>query len=159
MFLIGTGQVVSSEVVMASESGCPIEVHSIEIEKCDEMYDKECEGGKSIPFHRAAYDRKTGMSPNSPREQVSLLHCFTPFGILSSGNLTCPLPFQSYPSPLMSLPFAIDRMASALLPCETQHRSFHTSLWKVVSLPLINEFTVQSSQPYLTVVNSFLQIY
>lgn len=68
MFCVG--QVVSSEVVMASESGCPIEVHNIEIEKCDEMYDKECEGGKSIPFHRAGYDRKTGQSPNSPREQV-----------------------------------------------------------------------------------------
>lgn len=57
---------------MASESGCPIEVHQIEIERCDEMYDKECEGGKSIPFHRAGYDRKTGQSPNSPREQVSV---------------------------------------------------------------------------------------
>uniref|UniRef100_A0A1B6CWK3 NAD(P)H oxidase (H2O2-forming) n=1 Tax=Clastoptera arizonana TaxID=38151 RepID=A0A1B6CWK3_9HEMI len=65
------GQVVSSEVVMASESGCPIEVHNIEIDKCDEMYDKECEGGKSIPFHRAGYDRKTGQSPNSPREQIN----------------------------------------------------------------------------------------
>ncbi|XP_046679008.1 dual oxidase isoform X1 [Homalodisca vitripennis] len=65
------GQVVSSEIVMASESGCPIEVHQIEIEKCDEMYDKECEGGKSIPFHRAGYDRKTGQSPNSPREQIN----------------------------------------------------------------------------------------
>nr|CAD7445683.1 unnamed protein product [Timema bartmani] len=54
-----TGQVVSSEVLMASESGCPIEVHRIEIEKCDEMYDKGCHGNKYIPFHRAAYDRKT----------------------------------------------------------------------------------------------------
>jgi hypothetical protein len=56
---------------MASESGCPIEVHRIEIEKCDEMYDRECQGNKYIPFHRAGYDRKTGQSPNSPREQVS----------------------------------------------------------------------------------------
>lgn len=64
------GQVVTSEVVMASESGCPIEMHHIEIEKCDEMYDKECLGDKYIPFHRAMYDRKTGQSPNSPREQV-----------------------------------------------------------------------------------------
>ncbi|GLH03578.1 Dual oxidase [Gryllus bimaculatus] len=63
------GQVVSSEVLMASESGCPIEVHRIEIEKCDEMYDTECRGDKFIPFHRAGYDRKTGQSPNSPREQ------------------------------------------------------------------------------------------
>ena len=64
---------VSSEVVMASESGCPIEIHDIEIEKCDDMFDSECQGGKSIPFHRAAYDRQTGQSPNSPREQVT---CF-----------------------------------------------------------------------------------
>lgn len=62
---------VSSEIVMGSEKGCPIEVHNIEIEKCDEMYDPECEGGKSIPFHRAGYDRKTGQSPNNPRQQVS----------------------------------------------------------------------------------------
>lgn len=62
---------VSSEIVMGSESGCPIEVHQIEIEKCDEMYDHECEGGKSIPFHRAGYDRYTGQSPNTPRQQVS----------------------------------------------------------------------------------------
>lgn len=55
---------------MASESGCPIEMHKIEIEKCDEMYDKECRGDKYIPFHRAAYDRDTGQSPNAPREQV-----------------------------------------------------------------------------------------
>ncbi|KAL1517076.1 hypothetical protein ABEB36_000887 [Hypothenemus hampei] len=65
------GQLVTSEVVMASESGCPIEMHRIEIEKCDEMYDKECKGNKYIPFHRARYDRETGQSPNSPREQLN----------------------------------------------------------------------------------------
>ncbi|GFG29965.1 hypothetical protein Cfor_11750 [Coptotermes formosanus] len=65
------GQVVSSEVLMASESGCPIEVHRIEIEKCDEVYDQECQGNKYIPFHRAGYDRRTGQSPNSPREQTN----------------------------------------------------------------------------------------
>ncbi|KAK5639843.1 hypothetical protein RI129_010654 [Pyrocoelia pectoralis] len=65
------GQVVTSEIVMASESGCPIEMHHIEIEKCDEMYDKKCQGDKYIPFHRAAYDTKTGQSPNSPREQLN----------------------------------------------------------------------------------------
>lgn len=64
------GQLVSSEVVMASESGCPIEMHHIEIDKCDDMYDSECTGTKYIPFYRASYDRHTGQSPNSPREQV-----------------------------------------------------------------------------------------
>ena len=71
------GQMVTSEVVMASESGCPIEMHHIEIEKCDDVYDKECRGDKYIPFHRAGYDRKTGQSPNSPREQVQN-HRFSP---------------------------------------------------------------------------------
>lgn len=65
------GQVVTNEIVMASESGCPIEMHRIEIEKCDEMYDPECLGDKYIPFHRAAYDRNTGQSPNAPREQIN----------------------------------------------------------------------------------------
>lgn len=66
-----SGQVVTNEIVMASESGCPIEMHRIEIEKCDDMYDKDCQGNKYIPFHRAAYDPKTGQSPNSPREQIN----------------------------------------------------------------------------------------
>lgn len=65
------GQLVTSEIVMASESGCPIEMHHIEIEKCDEMYDKDCKGNRYIPFHRAKYDRKTGKSPNTPREQLN----------------------------------------------------------------------------------------
>lgn len=70
------GQVVTNEIVMASESGCPIEMHRIEIEKCDEMYDKECRGDKYIPFHRTAYDRDTGQSPNAPREQViKIINC------------------------------------------------------------------------------------
>ena len=57
---------------MASESGCPLEIHHIEIEKCDEMYDKDCQANKnlSMPFYRANYDRITGQSPNTPREQV-----------------------------------------------------------------------------------------
>jgi len=69
-FSATTGQVVSSEILMASESGCPIEMHRIDIEKCDDMYDKDCKGNKFMPFHRAGYDRKTGQSPNRPREQV-----------------------------------------------------------------------------------------
>lgn len=55
---------------MASESGCPIEFHRIDVDKCDPVFDKECQGNKYIPFLRADYDRRTGRSPNSPREQV-----------------------------------------------------------------------------------------
>lgn len=61
---------------MGSEKGCPIEVHQIEIDKCDAVYDPECKGGKSIPFHRAGYDHKTGQSPNNPRQQVIFLTLF-----------------------------------------------------------------------------------
>ena len=64
------GQVVSAEILMASEHGCPIEMHRIPIEKCDEMYDETCDGNTFMPFHRAQYDSRTGQSPNSPREQV-----------------------------------------------------------------------------------------
>ena len=64
------GQVVSAEILLASENGCPLEIHHIPIEKCDEMYDKECDGEKAMPFYRANYDHKTGQSPNMPREQV-----------------------------------------------------------------------------------------
>ncbi|KFM82372.1 Dual oxidase, partial [Stegodyphus mimosarum] len=65
------GQVAASEILMASESGCPIEVHKIEVFECDDAYDKECKGSKMMPFHRALYDSKTGQSPNSPREQLN----------------------------------------------------------------------------------------
>ncbi|RWS08349.1 dual oxidase-like protein, partial [Dinothrombium tinctorium] len=66
-------QVVASEILMASEPGCPIEMHKIEIEKCDEMYDHDCKGGRTMPFHRALYDSRTGQSPNMPREQINLV--------------------------------------------------------------------------------------
>lgn len=65
-----SGQLVTSEIIMASESGCPIEFHRIDVDKCDPVFDKECQGNKYIPFLRADYDRQTGRSPNSPREQV-----------------------------------------------------------------------------------------
>lgn len=62
---------MTAEILMASENGCPLEIHKIEIDKCDEMYDSECEGTTYMPFYRARYDSQTGQSPNSPREQVS----------------------------------------------------------------------------------------
>ncbi|GFX61469.1 dual oxidase [Trichonephila clavipes] len=69
MSRVATGQVAASEVLMASESGCPIEVQKIEVGECDDAFDKDCKGTKLMPFHRALYDHKTGQSPNSPREQ------------------------------------------------------------------------------------------
>lgn len=65
------GQLISSEILMASESGCPIEMHRIKIDKCDPMYDRDCRGGRTMPFYRSAYDPSTGQSPNLPREQIN----------------------------------------------------------------------------------------
>jgi dual oxidase len=67
---------VSAEILMASELGCPIEMHRIPIEQCDEMYDPDCKGDAFMPFHRANYDKNTGQSPNSPREQVRKMSNF-----------------------------------------------------------------------------------
>ncbi|XP_076328078.1 dual oxidase-like [Tachypleus tridentatus] len=67
------GQVVFLETLMASEPGCPIELHKIEIDTCDATFDKDCQGKKYMPYYRARYDTKTGQSPNSPREQVNMV--------------------------------------------------------------------------------------
>ena len=64
-------QVVTAEILLASQNGCPLEVHDIDIDQCDEMFDSDCKGAKKMPFYRAGYDTRTGQSPNSPREQVS----------------------------------------------------------------------------------------
>ena len=69
--LINVGQVVCAEILMASDHGCPIEMHQIKIDKCDGMYDEKCQGDTTMPFHRARYDPSTGQSPNNPREQVT----------------------------------------------------------------------------------------
>lgn len=79
------GQVVSAEILMASEQGCPIEMHRIGIEKCDEMYDPDCKGDTFMPFHRAQYDKNTGQSPNSPREQVRRSSSYL-YSKIESGN-------------------------------------------------------------------------
>ena len=73
VFIYFSGQVVSAEILMASDHGCPIEMHQIKIDKCDEMYDENCQGDTTMPFHRARYDPTTGQSPNNPREQVDIL--------------------------------------------------------------------------------------
>lgn len=57
---------------MASTSiGCPLEILKIPVPKCDQVFDRECEGKTEIPFTRAQYDKLTGRGLNSPREQVA----------------------------------------------------------------------------------------
>ena len=45
-------QVVTAEILMASETGCPLEVHKISIDRCDEMFDEDCHGDTWMPFYR-----------------------------------------------------------------------------------------------------------
>merc|ERR1719348_975018 len=55
------GQVVTSEILMASEmQSCPIEVSKIPIARCDDSFDKDCKGESTMPFARAQYDLRTG---------------------------------------------------------------------------------------------------
>lgn len=80
------GQVVTSEILMSGEIGCPIEMYRIKINQCDEMYDRDCEGTKYMPFHRSGYDSRTGQSPNNPREQVSFHISICKFDRLKDTN-------------------------------------------------------------------------
>ena len=95
---------------MASDHGCPIEIQQIPIEKCDEMFDKDCKGGAVMPFHRARYDKSTGQSPNSPREQVIHLDtaiyspriCSSP-SINADASFTILLLIRAWPKVLVRL--------------------------------------------------------
>lgn len=50
---------------------CPLEMHKIEVPRCDPVFDAQCMGNTEIPFVRAKYDKNTGHGFNAPREQVS----------------------------------------------------------------------------------------
>ena len=54
----------------STQNSCPLEMLKIPVPKCDEVFDKDCEGKTEIPFSRAKYDKNTGHGLNSPREQV-----------------------------------------------------------------------------------------
>uniref|UniRef100_A0A915J7Z2 NAD(P)H oxidase (H2O2-forming) n=1 Tax=Romanomermis culicivorax TaxID=13658 RepID=A0A915J7Z2_ROMCU len=64
-------QVVAYEIMQASDVSCPLEMHKIAVNKCDDVFDSQCEGGSMMPFLRAKYDKRTGEGLNSPREQVN----------------------------------------------------------------------------------------
>ena len=52
MRVVSLFKVVTAEIMMASERGCPLEVHKISIDRCDEMFDEECHGDTWMPFYR-----------------------------------------------------------------------------------------------------------
>uniref|UniRef100_A0A1I8BWQ4 NAD(P)H oxidase (H2O2-forming) n=1 Tax=Meloidogyne hapla TaxID=6305 RepID=A0A1I8BWQ4_MELHA len=64
-------QVIAYEIMQSTQNSCPLEMHKIPVERCDPIFDKDCEGKTDIPFTRAKYDKGTGHGLNSPREQIN----------------------------------------------------------------------------------------
>jgi hypothetical protein len=69
------GQVVAYEVIQATETACPQEMHKIPVTACDPKFDADCSNDSAIPFQRAKYAQDTGSGYNSPREQVNCSCC------------------------------------------------------------------------------------
>lgn len=70
--LISQGQQVVEEIMDAQRPGCPREFHNIDVPQPHDLYDPEGKGGIQQPFLRSRFDRRTGQSPNNPRQQVNL---------------------------------------------------------------------------------------
>ena len=68
--LFSTGQLVSFEVTDTDDTTCPIELLEIPVPKCDPDFDVHCSGTKKMPYERIKYNKHTGQSPNTPRQQV-----------------------------------------------------------------------------------------
>ncbi len=64
-------QVVTAEILMASEGGCPIEIHRIPIDTCDEMFDpgkkklKNTKSGSGRTFLSRAISRLPRRPPHA----------------------------------------------------------------------------------------------
>ena len=67
---MATGQQVVEEILDAQRAGCPVEYNNIKIPKCHYLYDRNCTGGKEMPFVRSRFDKSTGQAPGYPRQQV-----------------------------------------------------------------------------------------
>ncbi|XP_013389008.1 dual oxidase-like isoform X1 [Lingula anatina] len=65
------GQLVTYEITYSSMPTCPVELVKVPIPKCDQDFDPKCSGREMMPFYRAAYDKRTGRSPNNPRKQIN----------------------------------------------------------------------------------------
>ncbi|CAG2200081.1 DUOX [Mytilus edulis] len=65
------GQLVSFEVSDTDDTTCPIELLEIPVPRCDPDFDAQCTGTRKMPYERIKYDKHTGQSPNTPRQQVN----------------------------------------------------------------------------------------
>ncbi|KAM4748977.1 dual oxidase 1-like [Rhinophrynus dorsalis] len=65
------GYHVLSEIVSAQNPACPAEFLNIQIPSGDPIFDPMNKSNLVLPFQRGKWDKSTGRSPNSPREQVN----------------------------------------------------------------------------------------
>ena len=68
-------KVVTAEILMASETGCPLEVHKISIDRCDEMFDEDCHGDTWMPFYRD--DDELDLGRNTRQRLISECYSYT----------------------------------------------------------------------------------
>lgn len=68
--LVFYGQQLVEEIMDVQRPGCPIEFFNIPVPK-DHMYNPDRKDNLEMPFRRARYDQRTGLSPNNPRQQLN----------------------------------------------------------------------------------------
>ncbi|KAI0236496.1 Dual oxidase [Lamellibrachia satsuma] len=64
-------QMVSFEVVDATEGMCPLEMVKVPVPKNDSQFQVDGVTEEYMPFVRSAYNRDTGLSPNNPRRPIN----------------------------------------------------------------------------------------
>ncbi|KAK3766013.1 hypothetical protein RRG08_002256 [Elysia crispata] len=68
--LVFFGQQLVEEIMDVQRPGCPIEFFNIPVPK-DHKYNPDGKDNLEMPFRRARYDQRTGVSPNNPRQQLN----------------------------------------------------------------------------------------
>ena len=71
------GEHVAHEIMDTIQPGCPPEHFDIKVPRGHHIFDKDYSGDQYLPFTRTNYDKASGHSPNTPRQQV---RCFLTYG-------------------------------------------------------------------------------
>ncbi|XP_063423293.1 dual oxidase-like isoform X1 [Mytilus trossulus] len=133
------GQLVSFEVSDTDDTTCPIELLEIPVPKCDPDFDAQCTGTRKMPYERIKYDKHTGQSPNTPRQQVNSATSFIDGSFVygpsivrtnflrqdRTGHLASGDSWGKYPEP------NVDRLPYMMYPSIDGKMSNVDKLWKM----------------------------